>query len=363
MKKMKRFYFIALLFCPLMFAGPLLAAQTVTVTDALDREVTLPQPIERFIVGEDKIIDFLKILDVDLNKIVGVEEGIPTRGCYPEISDRPIIGGAWKGFDLEKITQLKPDFVLMLGNAGATREILPELEKIGINVVCLNPFLGNLNKPLDVEELDLDNDKYVKSINILAAIFGREQRAEKYLQWRKEKIDLVMNRVSKIPADKRRSVYLELADQGKGLGDGRKEDITLDMAGLRNIVESYGRVKVSKEFLTKMNPEFVLFTTYGEGELVGYNVTDAKRPGNFLSKERKRPELKYGQAVSNGNFYLVGGLLLDMNPFIGALYLAKAAYPDLFEDVSPEKLHREYMEDWVKIKYQGIHFYPALAKP
>jgi len=53
-------------------------------------------------------------------------------------------------------------------------------------------------------------------------------------------------------------------------------------------------------------------------------------------------------------------MLLGTRAVVGIQYLAKAAYPDKFADIDPEKIHKEYFEKWLGVKYQGIWFYPQL---
>jgi iron complex transport system substrate-binding protein len=43
---------------------------------------------------------------------------------------------------------------------------------------------------------------------------------------------------------------------------------------------------------------------------------------------------------------------------IGISYMAKWFHPDLFKDLDPEELHREYLRRFQDIKYQGIYVYP-----
>jgi hypothetical protein len=75
MKAIKSCMALVPMICSLLAPVSLLAAQNLTITDALGRSVTLSQPINSFIVGEDKIIDFLRILDIDTEKIVGIGTG------------------------------------------------------------------------------------------------------------------------------------------------------------------------------------------------------------------------------------------------------------------------------------------------
>jgi iron complex transport system substrate-binding protein len=39
--------------------------------------------------------------------------------------------------------------------------------------------------------------------------------------------------------------------------------------------------------------------------------------------------------------------------------MSKVAYPERFEDINPDEIADEYFEEWLRVPYQGIHFYPA----
>ena len=41
-------------------------------------------------------------------------------------------------------------------------------------------------------------------------------------------------------------------------------------------------------------------------------------------------------------------------------YIAKMLYPQLFTDLDPVKLHRQYLEDLLGVEYVGIWIYPPL---
>ena len=44
----------------------------------------------------------------------------------------------------------------------------------------------------------------------------------------------------------------------------------------------------------------------------------------------------------------------------GTAYMAKILHPDLFKDLDPEAILKEYFDKWQGIPYQGIYIYPPL---
>ena len=53
-----------------------------------------------------------------------------------------------------------------------------------------------------------------------------------------------------------------------------------------------------------------------------------------------------------------------MGGTLGAVYMSKALYPDLFTDLDPEAVHQEYITRFLRLDYsleeQGVFLYPAL---
>ena len=47
--------------------------------------------------------------------------------------------------------------------------------------------------------------------------------------------------------------------------------------------------------------------------------------------------------------------------FIGVAYLAKLFCPELFDDLDPATLHREYLERFQGLHLQGVYIYPELS--
>ena len=47
---------------------------------------------------------------------------------------------------------------------------------------------------------------------------------------------------------------------------------------------------------------------------------------------------------------------------IAVLYSAKWFYPDIFSNLNPEEVHREYFERWLRVEYRGIWAYPLINK-
>lgn len=80
---------------------------------------------------------------------------------------------------------------------------------------------------------------------------------------------------------------------------------------------------------------------------------------SFLNETKKKQGVKETKAVKEDKLYILDEICVETTRnFVGALYLAKWLYPDLFEDLDPEEIHQEYFESWLGVSYKGIWAYP-----
>jgi iron complex transport system substrate-binding protein len=97
----------------------------------------------------------------------------------------------------------------------------------------------------------------------------------------------------------------------------------------------------------------------GYGSYTGdYTTTEPSNFEQIIGIVSNRPEFSPTTAVTNGDVYVISGECTDMRPWIGAAYMGKVAYPDRFEGINPDEIAEEYFEEWVRVPYQGIFFWP-----
>jgi iron complex transport system substrate-binding protein len=88
-------------------------AEELTVVDTLDRTVTIDKPLERIVILNRNIIEVMRSLNVEKEKIVGVSSDVLKKEIFfPEFNDYPSIGSA-RSPDIEKILELEPDAVFI----------------------------------------------------------------------------------------------------------------------------------------------------------------------------------------------------------------------------------------------------------
>lgn len=323
-----------------------------TFTDIEGREITIEKQPETFVVG-NYILNFMLIGGKEsLDKVVGMPldgwqetrygEYESMTKSFPEILDKTSIGGYHDDvLNAELILQLKPDVLLINRSQYTENETsVPIFEKAGIKVVVL-----------DYHKMKLEN--HVKSTEILGVLLGKEDVAEEMITDYTNAIDMVNSKI-KDSGEEGRKTYVELGN--KGIGEygnsytGCLWGSIIDNVGGINIADSVldaseGYGALDKEYVLSQNPDVILI---GGSIWTGTNTdSDQMRMGltvdSAMSQERLQGFMTRDgwsglNAVKNGEVYGVDhGSLRFMGDYVYTLAVAKAIYPDVFEDVDPQK--------------------------
>jgi len=114
-----------------------------------------------------------------------------------------------------------------------------------------------------------------------------------------------------------------------------------------------------------MNPEIVIAEAWVEGEppsnLTGYNMKSPDNAKQYLETLYRNEVLKETSAGKNGRIYIFHGpiLLGSCSSPIGICYCAKWFYPEVFKDLNPDDINKEYFEKWLGAPYKGVWGYPT----
>lgn len=323
-----------------------------TFTDVEDREITIEKQPETFIVG-NYILNFMLIGGKDsLDKVVGMPldgwqetrygEYEAMTKSFPEILDKTSIGGYHDDvLNSELILQLKPDVLLINKSQYTENETsIPVFEKAGIKVVVL-----------DYHKMKLEN--HVKSTEILGVLLGKEATAQEMIADYTNAVDMVNTRI-KDSGEEGRKTYVELGN--KGIGEygnsytGCLWGSIIDNVGGINIADSVldpeeGYGALDKEYVLSQNPDVILIggsiwtgtNTDGDQMRMGLTV-DSQMSQERLQGFMTRDGWSSLNAVKNGEVYGVDhGSLRFMGDYVYTLAVAKAVYPDVFEDIDPQK--------------------------
>ncbi|RLE08143.1 hypothetical protein DRJ00_06830 [Candidatus Aerophobetes bacterium] len=325
-------------------------AKTITITDYRGRKVTLPYPVERIILLQHHAAWAIRLLGAQ-DKIVGISKHIPEEGGYSKLSSKPIIGTFFYP-NYEKIVELNPQVVITFHpNPGweLVREYERKLEPFGIKVLFLR-----------------FTQMRTSQFKTLAKILGKEEKAERFLAWRKSKLNLVEEGLKGLKEKEKIRVYNEPDFKG---GWTTRPEMSINFAGGKNIAEKLFppeaikesiEVKVDPEWVIKKDPEVVILADWPPHS-TGYNIRSTTKALEQLKEFMQRPGMDKTSAAKNHRVYVMNyKLTAGCKAWIGAIYMAKIFYPERFKDLDPERIHKEFYEKWLNMDYQGIHIYPFI---
>ncbi len=279
------------------------ANPSVTLTDGLNRTVTLTGPAQRVVSLAPANTEILFAIRAG-SQVVGRDE----TSDYPVAAlSLPTVGG-YSGFNLEAIVALHPDLVLAGGIN--TPELVASLEHLGLTVY----YLPN---PTTLEEM-------YTNLETVAKLTGHETEAAILVDSLKSQVAAVDAKLK--PLSFAPTVYYELdaTEPTKPFtaGPGSFVDLLIDRAGGINIGAELSSqwAQISLEQLVVINPGVIILgdSAYGEtpekvAARPGWGTLTAVQTGQIFTFD--------DNLVSRPGPRLVDGLEA----------LAKLLHPDLFK--------------------------------
>jgi iron complex transport system substrate-binding protein len=297
------------------------ADTSVTIVDALGREVVLPAPPERIVFTGRAlfmIADAAYTFPNAAEKIVGIGNTGQGSGNFIELIDLDYEQKAVLDRDAgaEQIAALNPDLVMMKSflaeSAGAP------IEAIGIPVVYID-----FETP----------EQYMRDLAILGKVFGDEARADEVAAFFQAKMDEVTAVVANAP--KPRVLLLNYNDS-----DGVVAFRVPPLAWLQtSLVEMAGGEPVWADAgpgdgWSEVTLEQIAAWDADQIYVVSYFID----PDEVLASMKADPTWQAMRAVQEGNLYAFAGDVYlwdqpDPRWILGLTWLAGKIHPDLFPDL------------------------------
>jgi iron complex transport system substrate-binding protein len=276
------------------FAGDDAArAEPVTVRDAFDRRVTVPEPPQRIVTifaSNTEMVAALGLAD----RIVGIEAY--TR-YPPEVLNRPLVGGRL-GFSVDEVVAQQPDLVVVTPSRQAANQLIQPMERLGIPIVVL---------------LQRNVAEILSNIRLLGRLGGVAERGEELAARLQARLDRIERRVAGL---KPPSVVMITGRLGNGLllvtRPGTYTGDAVVRAGGRLAFDGGVIAQVSPEAVFKADPDMLLFAGSDKDmkELIG-------RPG-WTDMRAVRTERAY--AVSRTELLIPGPRTIDGIERLAAIF-------------------------------------------
>jgi iron complex transport system substrate-binding protein len=321
-------------------------SKTLTITDSTGRSVELPQPLEKVVILVSYTAEAMRIMKVQDKVIIGVSDSLKNHE-YLGMQDKDSVGKASQP-SYEKIVALRPQVVFFYSGTSG-EELVEKLEPAGIKVVLLD-----LYKP----------ETYDNDLKTLAKIFEKEKEADAFLKWKAKQI-AILDKVKDLKPEQRVTAFIIAIKRFENnqwyTSGGGSTHQAIEMAGGINVAHKIGgsSQEVSPEWILQQNPEVLVFRDYSPNDYLGYTINDFANSEKLKEKAMNNNILSKTDAVKNDHIYnLANDIFGSDKSYLGAFYLAKWFYPDLFKDLDPEKALKEYFEKWMDIPFQGKWAYP-----
>lgn len=342
------------------------------VTDLLGRTVKVRAPVQRVMLGEGRQLYLVAALDTDdpLKRIVGwrkdlIQSDPDTYSAYlrkfPKIAGIPTFGGFEEGtFDIEQAVALMPDVIVMNVEAKQATDdarYTQKLAALGIPVVYV-----------DFRYHPVENTE--PTMRLFGKLFGKEDRAEAFIAFRREQIRRVTDIIARIRPT-RPKVFIERIG-------GYSDDCCLsfgnenfgkfvEMAGGDNIAKGIIRGtfgQLNPEQVVAANPDQVVITSANwkafvpNGRWIGLGPgADPARAAAKLKGFTQRPAYAGTTAKKTGAFHGIWHQFYNSPyDFIAIQQLAKWFHPELFRDLDPDATFRELHRRFLPLDYHPGYF-------
>ena len=304
----------------LMSTGTVVYADDLkTITDMCGREVTIPAEIKTVLATNPPITDATFMISPDV--LIGMNSDFnKTKYMSDKYKSLPNVGGQQAGNTLnyETFLSMKPDVILFAYTPGINPNTkIEELEQklYPIPVVAISDATDVLT--------------YTPEIEFLGKLFRKEDQAANLIRTYNEIFQKVNSTVKNIPIDKRvRVYYAEGPDGLKTDPAGTACAQLITICGGENVATvppkgQGGMSPVSMESVASWNPEVIL-----AGDTA------------FYKSVYSDPNWQNIDAVKNKRVYMIPNQPFGwidrppgINRIVGIPWLAKALYPDLFNDI------------------------------
>ncbi|SFD40664.1 iron complex transport system substrate-binding protein [Lentibacillus persicus] len=282
------------------------SAFPLTVTDAVDNEITIDAKPERIVslIPSNTEIAFALGLG---EKIVGVTDN----DNYPEeVKEKESVGGM--ELNVEKIIGLEPDLVLSHASGGNTFDTaLQQIRDAGINVFVVD----------DAQDIE----SVYEAINQIAQVTGTQDKADDIIGQMKEEFAALSEKTEAISDEERKSVFFEVSPAPEIYTAGKNTffQALLEVVNADNAAqEQDGWVQIDPEAIVELNPD-VIITTYGHySDDPVEQVTNRDGWGDMTAVANEQVYDVHSDLVSRPGPRLVEG----------AKEIAEVVYPELFEE-------------------------------
>jgi len=352
-------------------------ATQISMLDGNSQNITVSLPANRVIIEYIQNAELARILEIE-DKVVGFDYAVDKlRSIY--FPNRPDIVsvGNMNSPDYEAVLSLNPDILLTFSNTVAA--VAEKTSKLpGVDVVFLGLYYPNVTAPED--------SRFLQGILKAGYIFNKVPKVTEYANWLVNLTATIKEKTSTIAENNKQSVLIYTYPYT--VSTTIKEYATIDtlgqvciLAGGANVAQSLptyltaSSISVDMETVLEQDPDYIFLHTvrytFGgftyEDPVQGIDANDITSIRNCLQNYTAQATFANVTAFKNNHGYIIAGDFRNnaMGGTLGAVYMAKVLYPNLFSDLNPQVIHQEYITKYLRLSYNldnnGIFLYPPIT--
>ena len=308
-----------------VIAAVSLEAATITYTDKMGRVVNIPLPVKRAVLFQpNELIPALGIWD----KIVGIGryayDSDLMKATKPDIEKTIPSAGSGSDINIEVLLKTNPDLVV-------TWSYYPDqvkfMEAKGLRVIAL--YLDSISEMYEV-------------MRLLGKIFAKEKKMDHVISRMERIFNLITERASKIPPEKRKKVLWLYGKQTQVSGN---RDLFSNVINLIGGINAAGTINerfadVSVEQIIAWNPDVIFI--WGNAGYTAQSILQS-------------PQWRFIRAVKEGRVYKAPEWS-TWSPRLApiALWMAMKTYPEYFRDINLYKVTDEFYRKVFGISYSKV---------
>lgn len=305
---------------------------TKIIVDCMGREVTIPKEPNRIAILYAYAGHLTTLLGEE-DKIVGVVEGLKRDVMMNyKIENMEDLSVPYNSgvINIEELIKIKPDVAFVRASTANNEGEVEKLKKANI------PFVV----------VDYTNiEEQIKSIEVLGQVLNKEDKAQEYINFYKEKINYVMEKTKEIKNEDKINVYHSV---NEAVRTDSKDSIGDEISTAANIinVSTSEKLNISEEKaystleqIYKWDPEAIIVNDATVNE---YMHTDDKWQGLKAVQNNK----VYNLPVGLSRWGHPGSLETPM----AILFISNLFYPEHFQDMDIKEVTKEYYEEFFDLE-------------
>jgi iron complex transport system substrate-binding protein len=325
---------------------------SITVIDEIGRTVEIELPVKKIIAVDYRGMETLLAMDTE-SMFVGVDASYHTRYPFLGLKDAPEVSLTHATeMDYEKILLLQPDLIIVPRSKGASADDLSKSLQ-GTPVVTFD--LGH-------------RAHIIPEVQIIGQILGKEDEADKLIRWINKYDSIVENRTKDLKPDDIPTFYYEATSTSSkwkaNVPVGRSGSVAEGCGG-RNIASGLNdtdgihSLQMDPEWVLVQNPDYIFLDFHSGKSGPGKTENDVKDALDTMIKERISDGIGNVTAIKDNHTYAIDyDFACGPRWVIGHVCFAKWLHPDLFEDIDPEQINKEFLKDFLGAEVDGTWIYP-----